>query len=117
MSLGFLALILAIGFFSNRSATVAPSASLQLTPGSLEIPSTVQARRLDLNLADGPRDGGPYRVEVVNTMRVSMWSGLALGSPAGIQVDVTQQLLPGDYFVRVHAVDGKVLREYTFRVR
>jgi hypothetical protein len=121
MSLGFAALILAIGFFSNRPTTVAPSASLQLTAGrgvgSGAVPSAVPARQFDLTLADGPHEGGPFRIEVVNAMGVSMWSGLALGDPSGIHVDVTQQLLPGDYFVRLPAADGKVLREYPFRVR
>jgi hypothetical protein len=117
MSLGFAALILAIGFFSNRPATIAPSASLKLTAGRGEIPSTVPARQFELSLSDSPRAGGPWRVEVVNAMGVSMWSGLGLGDSSGMHVQVTQQLMPGDYFVRLHAADGKLLREYAFRVR
>ena len=45
-----------------------PAASLQLTAMRGEMPITIPAREFDLTLADGPREGGPFRVEVVNAM-------------------------------------------------
>ena len=120
MAIGFAAVILVIGLYSSRgssAANVAPTASLQLTAMRGEMTRTVPARQFDLTLADGPREGGPYRVEVVNQIGARMWSGLATGGPAGVHVNVTQKLLSGDYFVRLYDADGKVLREYGFRVR
>ena len=121
MALAFLVLILAIGFFSNRPASIAPSVSLQLSADRGEVPSTAPGRQFDLGLPNAPGEGGPFRVEVVNAMGVSMWSSLVSanpsGAPSGMHINVTQQLLPGDYVVRLHAVDGSVLRDYPFRVR
>ena len=53
-----------------------------------EMPLTVPAREFALTLSDGPREGGPFRVEVVNAMGLSMWSGLVESSPTGIEVKV-----------------------------
>jgi hypothetical protein len=68
-------------------------------------------------LADGPREGGPFRVEVVGATGLAMWNGLAESTPAGVQVKVLQQLGQGDYFLRLFAGSGKVIHEYGFRVR
>jgi hypothetical protein len=117
MALGFAALVIVLAVFSNGRIKFVPEASLQLTAMRGEMPITVPARQFDLTLSDGPRDGGPFRVEVVNAMGQSMWSGLADSSPAGVQVKMQQPLRPGDYFVRLYSVSGKVLREYGFRIR
>jgi anti-sigma factor RsiW len=116
MALAFAALIIAVGIFSTGRMKFAPSASLQLTAMRGEMPVTVPAREFELTLSDGPRAGGPFRVEVVNAVGSSMWSGLEAGSPAGVQVKVQQRLGPGDYFVRLYDASGKMLREYGFRV-
>jgi hypothetical protein len=116
MAVVFVALIVVIGIFS-KPTTFAPSASLQLTAMRGEMPFAVPAREFDLTLADGPRSGGPFRVEVVNAMGASIWRGLAESSPGGVQVKVSQRLTPGDYFVRLYSVSGQVLREYGFRIR
>jgi hypothetical protein len=113
MGLSFAALIVVIGVFSNGGVKFAPSASLQLTAMRGEMPSTVPAREFELTLSDGPREGGPFRVEVVDAMGARVWSGLA----AGAQLKVQQRLGPGDYFVRLYAASGKMLREYGFRIR
>lgn len=113
MALAFAALVLVVGVFSNEGTRFAPSASLQLTAMRGGMPSTVPAREFDLTLADGPLDGGPFRVEVVNAMGATMWSGLAGDN----HFKVRQRLGPGDYFVRLYAVSGKMLREYGFRIR
>ncbi len=116
MAIGFAALVLVVAIFSNGHTKFAPSASLQLTAMRGEMPFTLPARQFDLTLSDGPHQGGPFRIEVVNEMGVSMWRGLAQSSPAGVHVNVEQKLSPGDYFVRIYSTDGKVLREYGFRV-
>jgi hypothetical protein len=115
--LAFAALIIVVGIFANGRTKFAPSASLQLTATRGEMPFTVPAREFDLTLSDGPRDGGPFRIEVVNAAGVSMWRGSAAGSSAGIKVSVMQALKPGDYFVRLFDASGKVLHEYGFRVK
>lgn len=117
MALAFAALILVVGILSNGRVKFAPAVSLQLTAMRGEMPFTVPAREFDLTLSDGPREGGPFRVEVVNAMGVSMWTGLAESSPAGVRVMVMQRMTPGDYFVRLYTASGKMLREYGFRIR
>jgi hypothetical protein len=116
MAVGFAAMVLVVGIFSNGRTKFAPRASLQLTAMRGEMPLTVPARQFDLTLSDGPHEGGPFRIEVVNETGVSMWRGLAQSSPAGVHVNVEQKLSSGDYFVRIYSADGKVLREYGFRV-
>jgi len=116
MALGFAALILVIGIFSTGRTKFAPSASLQLTAMRGEMPFTVPARQFELTLSDAPREGGPFHIEVVNEMGLSMWRGLAPSGPDGVHVNVQQKLDPGGYFVRIYSADGKVLREYGFRV-
>jgi len=117
MALAFAALILVVGIFSNRGMKLVPAVSLQLNATRGEIPFTVPAREFDLTLADGPREAGPFRVEVVDATGLSVWSGLAESSPAGVQVKVMRRLAPGVYFVRLSAASGKLLSEYGFRIR
>jgi hypothetical protein len=117
MALGFAALIVVVALFSQGQTKFAPSASLQLTAMRGEMPYTVPARQFDLTLADGPRDGGPFRVDVVNAIGASMWQGLAESGPAGVRVQLKQRLAQGDYFVRLYGPSGGVVREYGFRVR
>jgi hypothetical protein len=117
MSLAFVALLVVVGVFSNGRTKFAPSASLQLTAMRGEMPITVAAREFDVTLSDGPRDGGPFRIEVLNAMGASVWGGLAASGPAGVQFKLTQRFPQGDYFVRLYSVSGKVLREYGFRIR
>jgi hypothetical protein len=117
MALGFAALLIAIAVFSNLRTPFAPAASLQLTATRGEMPLTVPARTFKLTLTDGPREGGPFKVEVLNATGRSLWSGLADSSPGGVEVSVEQPLPQGDYFVRLHSASGKMLREYGFRVR
>jgi hypothetical protein len=117
MALAFAVLVLVVGLFSTNRTSYAPTASLQLTAIRGEMPAIVPTRQLDLTLADGPREGGPFRVSVVTAIGASAWSGLAESSPAGVRVTVQQRLSPGDYFVRLYSPDGAMLHEYGFRVR
>jgi hypothetical protein len=117
MAVGLAALIIFMAVFSNRRTKFAPAASIQLTAMRGEMTSSVPARELNLTLSDAPREGGPFRVEVVNAIGQTMWSGLAESSPKGVQVKVQQQLAPGDYFVRIYTSAGKVIHEYGFRIR
>lgn len=113
MGLTFAALVLVVGIFSNTGTKFAPSASLQLTAMRGEMPLAAPAREFDLTLVDGPREGGPFRVDVVNATGARVWSGLA----ASQQFKLQQRLGPGDYFVRLYAASGQMLREYGFRIR
>jgi hypothetical protein len=117
MGLAFSTLLIVIAVFSNVRTQFAPAASLQLTATRGEMPVAVPARAFDLRLTDGPREGGPFKVEVLNAMGVSLWAGLANSSPAGVEVNVPQPLTRGDYFVRLYSPAGEMLREYGFRVR
>jgi hypothetical protein len=113
MGLTFAALVVLVGIFSNTGMKFAPSASLQLTAMRGEMPITIPAREFELTLSDGPREGGPFRVEVVDATGVRVWSGLA----AAEHLKVEQRLGPGDYFLRLYSASGVMLREYGFRVR
>ena len=117
MALGLAALILVIAVFSRNKVQFAPAAALQLTALRGNMPSAVPAREFDLTLADGPHEGGPFRVEVVGAAGQMMWNGLAESTPSGVQVKVLQRLDQGDYFVRLYADSGKVMHEYGFQVR
>jgi hypothetical protein len=117
MSLAFVVLLVVIGIFSTGRNEVPAVATLQLTATRGAMPVAVPARSYQLHLTDGPRDAGPFRVEVLNAGGGAMWANLAQGGSSGMDVTVTQRLLPGDYFVRVSSADGKLLREYGFRVR
>jgi hypothetical protein len=117
MALGFAVLIAAIGIFSQGHTKFAPFASLQLTAMRGEMPFTVPARQFDLTLADGPRQGGPFHVDVVNATGAPIWQGLAESGPQGVRVQLKQRLSQGDYFVRLYGPAGDVLREYGFRIR
>jgi hypothetical protein len=101
---------------SNGPTTFAPSASLQLTASRGEMPFTGPARQLVLTLVDGSREGGPFRVEVVNVTGAPAWSGMAERVPAGAEVRVTRRLTPGVYFLRLYSPAGDMLREYGFRI-
>jgi len=117
MTLAFVALLAVLAVFSNGRTKFAPSASLQLTATRGEMPIAVAAREFDVTLSDGPREGGPFRIEVLNAMGASVWGGLAESGPVGVQFKLTQRLSQGDYFVRLYSVSGQVLREYGFRIR
>lgn len=117
MSLAFALLLLVLGIFATGRSNLAPVASLQLTAMRGAMADTVPARAYNLRLTDAPRDGGSFRVEVLNADGGRMWSGLAQSGPAGVAVTVTQHLSEGDYFVRLISADGTTLREYGFRVR
>jgi hypothetical protein len=117
MALAFVALLVVMGVFANGRPKFAPSASLLLTATRGEMPLTVAAREFDVTLSDGPREGGPFRIEVLTATGAKAWSGLAESSPAGVQFQLTEKLTQGDYFVRLYSVAGKTLREYGFRIR
>lgn len=122
MAPGFVVMVVAmgiavVGIFSNGRTTFAPRVSLQLTATRGEMPFTTPAGEFDLTLADGPREGELFRVQVVNVTGAAMWSGLAERSPAGIEVKVMKPLAAGDFFVRLYSASGTMLREYGFRIR
>lgn len=117
MAVGFAALVLVVTFFSRTGDKFAPTASLVLTAVRGEMPQTDPARQFDLRLADSPKDGGPFQVEVVTANGVSVWSGLVAPGPNGVVINEPRPLDAGDYFVRLSGSDGKPLREYGFRVR
>jgi hypothetical protein len=117
MGLAFATLLIVVAIFSSVGNRFPLRASLQLTATRGEMPFIVPARTLHLMLSDGPREGGPFRVDVLNAMGLSMWAGLADSSPGGVEVNVAQPLPQGDYFVRLYSPAGKMLREYGFRVR
>lgn len=116
MALAFVALLLVIAIFSNRNQ-LAPVASLQLVATRGAMPVTVPARSFDLNLTDAPREGGPFRVEVLNAAGATAWNNLAESTPSGVEVKINQPLRYGDYFVRLYSPSGTLLREYGFRIR
>ena len=117
MSLGFAALILVVAVFSNGKSNVAPTASLVLTAMRGEMPQTIIARQYELTLTDTPKEGGPFRVELVTATGAAVWGSLAVSGANGIQVTEPRRLDQGDYFVRLSSANGKLLREYGFRVR
>jgi hypothetical protein len=107
---------LVIGVPSGRTK-FAPVATLQLTTLRGDIPVSAPARELDLTLSDAPRQGGPFRVEVVDATGQSLWKGVSGTGPAGVQVKALQRFGPGQYFVRLYAASGQLLHEYGFRIR
>lgn len=117
MGLAFALLLLVLGIFSIGRKELPPSATLQLTAVRGAMPATVAARSYDLLVTDAPRDGGPFRIELVNTAGGNVWSGLVAAGSSGIDVKVPQPLAQGDYFMRLISADGKTLREYGFRVK
>lgn len=117
MGVGFACLILLIATFSSRWKQLAPSASLVLTAMRGEMTETAPARVFEITLADAPKDGGPYRVQVVNAVGSAEFTSLAAAGPKGVQFTEGRTLGPGDYFVRIYGPDEKVLHEYGFRVR
>jgi hypothetical protein len=117
MAVAFAVLIIVIAVFSKGHQDFAPLVSLQLTAVRGEMPATVPAVQFNLMLSDGPREGGPFRIEVVDATGSRMWTGLAESGPSGVLVKVTKRLTNGDYFVRLYTASGQMLREYGFRVR
>ncbi len=117
MAIGFAALILIVAVFSNSRNKFAPSASLVLTAVRGETPQTTPAQQFDLTLSDSPKEGGPFKVDVVTANGGSVWSGLAVPGPNGMVINEPRALDAGDYFVRLSAPDGRIVREYGFRVR
>lgn len=117
MALGFAALILVVAIFSNTANTIAPTASLVLSAVRGEMPQTVPARQFELTLRDTPKEGGPFRAELVTAAGGPVWSGLVVPGPNGVQVTEPRRLDVGDYFLRLSNADGKLLHEYGFRVR
>jgi anti-sigma factor RsiW len=117
MALAFALLIAVAGVFSQGKTKFAPMATLQLTAIRGEMPATVPTRELDVTLADGPRTGGAFRVDVLDAAGGSVWRGLAESGASGVRVDVKQRLGPGDYFLRLYDASGAVMREYGFRIR
>lgn len=116
MTAALVASVAIISIISNRPK-VAPVLSLTLTSTRGEMPVTAPARELDLTLANSPTDGGVFRVEILNVVGETVWSGLAQSTASGIQLKTQREIPPGDYFVRLYAASGDVLREYGFRVK
>jgi hypothetical protein len=117
MGLAFAGLILVIALFSNRKLALAPSASLVLTAMRGQLTETPPARTYDITLSDGPREGGPFKVQVMNAAGAPVWNGLAVAGASGTQFTEGRRIDPGDYFIRLYTIEGKVLREYGFRIR
>jgi hypothetical protein len=117
LAVAFIALVAAVGIFSIGRTKFVPLAALELTAIRGDIPVTVPARELDLTLSDAPRQGGPFRVEVVDAMGRAVWNGTAGPTAAGVQVKTDQRLGPGQYFVRLYSASGQLLHEYGFRIR
>jgi hypothetical protein len=109
--------VVSTGVVSTGGTKLAPTAMLQLTAIRGEMPATSPAREYDLTLADAPRAGGPFRVEVVNGSGDSVWKGPADADSKGAEVKIDETLKQGDYFVRLYAASGQRLREYGFRIR
>jgi hypothetical protein len=117
IAVGFAALIIVVGILASERTKLAPIAALQLTAMRGEMPATVPASQFELTLSDAPREGGTFRIEVVNATGEPVWRGLASSGPAGVQTRVKQPLMPGDYFARLYDSSDKMMREYGFRIR
>lgn len=117
MTLAFVALIAIVSFFSTGRTKFAAVSTLTLTAERGAMPATAPAQELDLTLANAPAGSQVFRVEIVSAAGQIVWSGLAPATAAGVQVKANQHLPPGDYFVRLYALSGGVLREYGFRIR
>jgi len=117
IAIGFAALIIVVGILASGRTKLAPMAALQLTAMRGEMPATVPANQFELTLSDAPREGGTFRIEVVNAMGEPVWLGLAVSGPAGLQTRLIRPLMPGDYFARLYDSSDKIVREYGFRIR
>lgn len=117
MAVAFLAVLAIVSVFSTGHSKMAPVSVLTLTATRGEVPTASSARELDLLLSDSPTDGNVFRVEVMNALGQSVWSGLAQSTPSGVQVKAQRPFPAGDYFVRLRGPSGDVLREYGFRIR
>ena len=117
LAVAAVALIGALAVFPGSRTRFAPAATLQLSAIRGEMPVAAPAREFDLTLADAPREGGPFRVEVVSGAGKALWHGITAGDAAVAEVKVKRRLASGDYFVRLYSASGQVLREYGFRIR
>ncbi|HVV44179.1 MAG TPA: hypothetical protein VHC72_03215 [Bryobacteraceae bacterium] len=116
MTLGCAALVIIGGIVAHDKTGTAEAATLQLTAVRGEMPITVPAREFDLALTDSPREGGPYRVQILNVTGALVWQRVMESAPAGLRVRLKRRLPPGDYFVRLYSPADVMLREYGFRV-
>ncbi len=116
MTLGFLVLVAAMALLSRGPAKVLPITALQIPAPGGGTPVAPLARELDVSIGDAPRDGGPFRVEVLTAAGQTVWSGLAEAGPQGVEVKVQQPMTAGDYFLRLYSVSGEKLKDYGFRV-
>jgi hypothetical protein len=110
----------ALVYFAMPRTTLIPAASLQLTAMRGDMPSTAQAREVDLTLADTPPAGDPFTAELVDASGKALWSGSVSRSAAGeeksVELKIRQSLAPGGYFVRLSNSAHEVVHEYGFRV-
>ena len=122
---GFAAIVLAVSLFLHFGPHApVPLASLQLSAMRGAMPTIVAARETDITLTDVPA-GLSFRANVVNATGGTVWSGAL--QPDNPKIELTRQLDPGNYFVRLYvdngkadngkAVNGKLLHEYGFQVR
>jgi len=90
---------------------MAPVASLQLTALRGEMATVAPTREIDITVTDAPREGGPFRLEVVDGSGKQLWSG------NGLAAQVKRSFSNGVYFVRLYTADGNLSREYGFAVK
>jgi hypothetical protein len=72
-------------------------------------PLELTVDRTDLPVA------GPYRLEVVSSTGLPLWSGAAQIAPRNLSARVTRRLAPGAYWVRLYSGD-QLRREFGLRV-
>lgn len=112
---GGMALILLVSVVFTRSGSraILPVAAMQLTAMRGAMASMPAAREMDLTLADGPKQGGPVKVEMVDQKGRKIWDGLAQATPNGVEAKVqVKGIEPGNYFVRLFSPDGTLVHEY-----
>jgi hypothetical protein len=116
MTLGFVLLLAVMALLSRGPAKVLPTAPLRIPAAGGGTPLAPLARELDVTIGDAPREGGPFRVEILNVGGQAVWSGLAEAGAQGVEVKVQQRITAGDYFLRLYSVGGERLKDYEFRV-
>ncbi len=120
IALAFLALAAIISIFSRDQTQFVPVANLQLSATRGEMAVTVPARELDLTLLNAPTEGQTFRALIVNATGRTVWSGQARQEKdvaGSLQVKAQQRFESGEYFLRLYAASGDVVREYGFRIR